>query len=92
MPDPFAAPWTVTHQVPLSMEFPRQESLSSLPFPTPRNLPNPGIEHPTPALAGGFLITEPPEKDVHHTYIHVSLTSFYLPIYLERERKTTEIM
>ena len=58
----FVTPWTVTCQAPLSLEFPRQEYWSGLPFPSPRDLPNPGIE-PTswvsPALAGGFFTTEP---------------------------------
>ena len=40
----FATPWTVAHQVPLSMEFPRQEYWSGLPFPPPGELPDPGIE------------------------------------------------
>ena len=40
----FAIPWTVAYQAPLSMEFSRQESWSGLPFPSPRDLPNPGIE------------------------------------------------
>ena len=43
-------PWTVAHQVPLSMEFSRQEYWSGLPFPSPENLPNPGIEPASPAL------------------------------------------
>ena len=37
-------PITVTHQGPLSMGFPRQEYCSGLPFPPPRNLPDPGIK------------------------------------------------
>ena len=56
----FVAPWTVTHQAPLSMGFPRQEYWSGLPFPSPGNLPDPGIESTSlapPALAGGFFIT-----------------------------------
>ena len=40
----FATPWTVAHQAPLSMEFSRQENWSGLPFSSPGNLPNPGIE------------------------------------------------
>ena len=40
----FATPWTVAHQAPLSMEFSRQEYWSGLPFPSPGNLPIPGIE------------------------------------------------
>ena len=53
-------PWTIAHQAPLSMEFSRQEYWSVLTFPTPRDLPNPGIEPGSPALAGGFFTTEPP--------------------------------
>ena len=57
--------WTVACQVPLSMGFPKQEYWSGLPFPSPGNLPNPGIK-PTslgsPALAGGVFTTEPPGK------------------------------
>ena len=39
----FATPWTVAYQAPLSMEFSRQEYWSGLPFPSPGDLPNPGI-------------------------------------------------
>ena len=46
----FETPWTVACQIPLSMEFPRQECWSGLPFPTPGDLPNPGIKPLTPAL------------------------------------------
>ena len=51
-------PWTVAHQAPLSMEFPRQEHWSGLTFPSPGALPDPGIEPEylvSPALAGGFF-------------------------------------
>ena len=54
----FAAPWTVARQVSLSMRFPRQEYWSWLLFPSPWDLPNPGIEPVSllaPALAGGFF-------------------------------------
>ena len=57
-------PWTVAHQAPLSMEFSRKEYWSGLPFPSPGDLPNAGIEPScpgSPALAGGFF-TVPPEK------------------------------
>ena len=43
-------PWTVAHKAPLSMEFPRQEYWSVLPFPSPRDLANPGIEPVSSAL------------------------------------------
>ena len=46
------------------MGFPRQEYWSGLPFPPPSDLPNPRIKPPSPALVGGFLPTEPPEKPV----------------------------
>ena len=56
----FATPWTVARQVRLSMGFFRQEYWNGLSFPTPGDLPDPGIE-PTslmsPALAGGFFTT-----------------------------------
>ena len=57
-----ATPWTVAHQPPLSMEFSRQEYWRRLPFPPPGDLPHLGIEPRPPALAGGFLTTEPPGK------------------------------
>ena len=46
----FATPWTVAHQAPLSMGFSRQEYWSGLPFPSPGDLPHPGIEPESPAL------------------------------------------
>ena len=58
----FAIPWTAVPQAPLSMEFSRQEYWSGLPYPTPRDLPDPGIK-PTcpasPALADRFSTTKP---------------------------------
>ena len=65
MPDYFATLWTVAHQAPRSMGFPRQEYWSGLPFPIPGDLPNPGIKPESPAssaLAGRFFTTEPPGK------------------------------
>ena len=55
-------PWTVAHQASLSIEFSRQEYWSGLPFPPPRDLPDPGIKPASPALAGKFFTTEPPGK------------------------------
>ena len=55
-------PWTVAPQVPLSMEFPRQEYWSGLPFPSPGDLPDLGIEPMSPELASGFFTNEPPGK------------------------------
>ena len=53
-------PWTIAHQALLSMEFSRQEYWSGLPFPSPGDLPETGIEHQSlmsPALAGRFFTT-----------------------------------
>ena len=51
----FVTPWTVAYQAPLSMEFSRQEYWSGLPFPSPGDLPNPGIEPGSPALQADAL-------------------------------------
>ena len=66
MSDSFATLWTVARQAPLSMGFPRQEYWSGLPFPSPGDLPNPGIEPGSPTLQADALPSEPPEKTVHH--------------------------
>ena len=58
----FAIPWIVAHHTPLSAGFPRQEYWSELPFPSPGDLPDPGIKPRSPALAGRFFTTEPPGK------------------------------
>ena len=52
---PFETPWTMACQSPLSMGFSRQEYWSGYPFPSPGDLPNPGIGPTSPALAGGFV-------------------------------------
>ena len=46
----FVIPWTVVYQAPQSMEFSRQEYWSGLPFLSPGDLPNPGIEPMSPTL------------------------------------------
>ena len=58
----FATPWTVGHQAPPSMGFPGQEYWSGLPFPSPGDLPDPGIEPGSPALLADSLTSEPPGK------------------------------
>ena len=60
-----ATPWTVAPQIPLSMGFSRQEYWSGLPLPFPGDLPDPGIEPMSPALAGGFFTAGPPGKPPH---------------------------
>ena len=55
-------PRTIAHQVPLSMDFSRQEYWRGLPCPLPGNLPNPGIKPESPALQVDSLLPEPPGK------------------------------
>ena len=57
-------PQTVAHQAPLSMEFSRQEYWSGLLFPSPGDLPDPGIEPRSPALQADALLTELLRKHV----------------------------
>jgi len=70
------------HQAPLSMGFPRQEYWSRLPFPLPEDLPYPGINLLSPALAGRFFTIQPPWKTIY-TYKklageeYISLFSFF---------------
>ena len=59
----FAIPWTVVCQATLSTGFSRQEYWSGLPFPSPGDLPDPGIEPRSPALPADTLPSEPPGID-----------------------------
>ena len=55
-------PWTVARQAPLSVGFPKQEYWSGLPFLSPVDILDPGIEPRSPALAGEFFTSEPSGK------------------------------
>ena len=62
---PLGHPVDCSHQAPLSLGFSRREHWSGLPFPSPEDLPHPGIEPRSPvslALAAGFFTPEPPGK------------------------------
>ena len=54
----FRTPWTVAFQAPPSMEFSRQEYWSGLPFPSPGDLPDPGIKPRSPVLQADALTSE----------------------------------
>ena len=56
MSNSFAIPWTIAHHVPLSIGFPREEYRSGLPFPSPGDLPNPGIKLASPAWHADSLL------------------------------------
>ena len=58
----FPTPWTVAYQVPPSMGFSRQEHWSGLPYPSPEDLPHPGIKPGTLALEADALTSELPSK------------------------------
>ena len=69
-------PWTVAHQAPQSMRFPRQEHWSGLPCPPLGDLPDPEIKlvYPaSPKLAAGFLATDPPEKPFLFAYMSIKI-------------------
>ena len=58
----FATLWSVAYQAPPSLGFSRQEYWSGLPFPSPGDLPNPGIKPGSPVLQADALPSEPPGK------------------------------
>ena len=69
----FMTPWTVARQAPLSMGLPRQEYWSGLPFPSPGNLPDQGLNPyllQVSCIAGGFFTPEPSGKPYWCPYSH----------------------
>ena len=60
----FATPWTIAYQASPSMGFSRQEYWSGLPFPSPGDLPDPGIKPRSPALEADALTSEPFSVDL----------------------------
>ena len=66
----FATPWTVAHQAPQSLGFSKTEYWSGLPFPSPGDLPNPGIKPRSPTLQADPLTSEPPWKTYIYIYTH----------------------
>ena len=83
-------PWTVALQAPLSMGFPRQGYWSGLPFPSPGDLPDPGIEPTSAALAGGFLNTRAQNRSLQrdktlrskgfYLFYEIEMKDFFLPL------------
>ena len=68
----FATPWTnIAHQAPPSMGLSRQEYWSGMPFPSPGDLPDPGVKPRSPALQADDLTSEPPKS--YYNYIHLVL-------------------
>ena len=74
-------PWTVDWQAPLSLQFPRQEYWSGLPFPSPGDLPGPEIELRSPALQADIYIYIYIFFHTHtHTHIHIYVSGKEIPI------------
>ena len=69
-------PWTVAHQAPLFMGFPRQGCWDKLPYSIPGDLSNPGIEPASPELAGEFFTAEPSGKLCFYLFIFSFSLSF----------------
>ena len=72
----FATSWTVAHQAPLSMEFSRQEYWSGLPFPSPGDLPHPGIKSAcfvSPALTDRFITAPPGKAHIVSSFLYLSM-------------------
>ena len=65
----FATLWSAACQAPPSMGFSRNENWSGVPFPSPGDLPNPGIEPGSPALRADSLLSEPPGMIIEHVLI-----------------------
>ena len=88
-------PWTVAHQAPLSMGFPRQEHWGGLPFPSPGGHPEPGIDLVSPALASGFFTAEPPGKPTLYSAVQGSkqkrnhLQGMHVPDHARQTHKLT---
>ena len=74
----FATLWTVAYQDPLSMGFFRQEYWSGFPFPSPGDLPYPGIEPRSPTLCADALPSGPPGKPLRLSYCLINPHSAFL--------------
>ena len=84
----FVTPWTVARQAPPSMEFSRSEYWSGLPFPSPGDLPDPGIEPRSPTFQANTLPSEPPGKPLFKLCVKTDRSS---GIPLWRSAKNTQL-
>ena len=93
----FVTAWTVAYQAPLPMGFSRQQYWSGLPFPSPADLSNPGIEPRSPALQTDSLPSEPPGKSVYQASkkkkkkYHEPIYVIYLSLWLF-QRKSFQLL
>ena len=89
MSDYFVKPWTVAHQAPLSMGFPRQEYWSGLPCTPPGDIPNPGIKPRSPALQPDSSPIEPPGKP---TIVITELLLILISLYHDWSKENNRIL
>ena len=79
--DSFATLWTIAHQAPLSLVFPRQENWTGLPFPSPGDVSNPGIKPVSPALQVDSLPLSHHNREYIMTLCYIMSLSIYIVIY-----------
>ena len=84
----FATPWTVAYQASLSMGFSRLYYWSGLLFPSPEDLPDPGMEARSPALQADPLASQPPRKPLK-AYTSLRVYSIYWAVHALRSYKKT---
>ena len=85
----FATSWTVAHQAPLCMRFPRQEYWNGLLFPSPEDLPDPGIEPRSPTLLAFSLPSEPPAKPSWFSSVQFSSVAQSCPTLCDPMNRST---
>ena len=78
----FATPWTVAYQAPPSIGFSRQEYWSGLPFPSPGDLPDPGIKPRSPAFQADALTSEPRASVYMYTIYIYAMCIYMYTIYI----------
>ena len=83
----FETPWTAAHQAPLSMGFSRQEYWSGVPFPSPGDLPDPGIEPRSSTLQADALPPEPPGKPIRTNARAEDGITLTQTVYLKKREK-----
>ena len=90
MTDSPATSWTVAHQATLSVGFHRHEYWSGLPFPSPRDLPDPGIKPTSAALQVDSSLLSRGENPFIETYLSLSVNSYFLEFSLQEYFKVRE--
>ena len=83
--------WTLACQAPLSMKFSRQEYWSELPFPSPGDLPDPGIEPRAPSLQADSLLSEPPGKPLVYNRVVQLLSQSTWNIFITKRNSVSDV-